>query len=308
MANRGLKAAKLPAIGEVFSRLTVTDLPKNGRLRLSRDYWECCCSCGNPKPVFVLGQCLIWNHTKSCGCLLQESLEARLIHHKVRHRSLVSWKTVLRREDFAIAPEWLKSFDAFFADLGERPTGMVLSRRDLEGAYTPENCFWELRRAQFERVRTSRSKMEVADGSQRCSKCLAEKNLSDFYLNTASKTKRHTACKDCMKGSARSHNKKNIGKYLLASAKARSLVSGIEFSLQLQDLDVPSHCPVFGIEMSYGTGHGRTDSSYSIDRIDNARGYVKGNVAVISWLANRLKNDATLAQLERVCMWMRDLH
>ncbi len=217
---------------------------------------------------------------------------------------------MLRREDFPIASEWRSSFDVFFSDLGERPAGTVLSRRDLDGAYTPGNCFWELRRSQFERARTFRYKIEdpLKEGTRRCSKCRAAKDLADFYVNTASKIKLHTACKTCMKGSARTSHKKNIAKYLLESAKARSLVSGIEFSLQLQDLDVPSHCPVFGIEMQYGTGRGRTDASYSVDRIDNTRGYVKGNVAVISWLANRLKNDATLDQLERVCVWMRNRH
>jgi hypothetical protein len=40
------------------------------------------------------------------------------------------------------------------------------------------------------------------------------------------------------------------------------------------------------------------------DRKDNARGYVKDNVRVISWRANRLKSDATLEELR---LLVRDL-
>jgi hypothetical protein len=44
-------------------------------------------------------------------------------------------------------------------------------------------------------------------------------------------------------------------------------------------------------------GHGPQDSSPSLDRLDNSRGYVKGNVWVISWLANKMKATATNEQL-----------
>lgn len=40
------------------------------------------------------------------------------------------------------------------------------------------------------------------------------------------------------------------------------------------------------------------DNSASIDRIDNDKRYVKGNVWIISTKANRIKSNATLAELE----------
>ena len=43
----------------------------------------------------------------------------------------------------------------------------------------------------------------------------------------------------------------------------------------------------------------------SLDRIDGAKGYVKGNVRVISHRANMLKNDATIEELELVLKDLR---
>lgn len=304
MKERGLKADRLPALGEVFTRLTVIAAPENGRLRLSLDDWKCSCSCGNPSPVYVRGRRLIWGHTKSCGCLLKEGRATRYKHHQVRHGALISWKTMLRRADAPIEPVWKASFEAFFTHLGERPTGTVLSRHDLEGPYDTVNCFWEPRREQFARVRLRRWPTPAPiDDRRYCSKC--HQPDKTFYANSASKSKLHTACKDCSNAVVHAAHKKNIAKYLLSSARSRSRVTGLPFDLEFSDLIVPTHCPVFGFEMTHSTGHGRTDTSYSIDRLDNAKGYVKGNVAVISWLANRLKNDATLDQLESVVSWMR---
>jgi hypothetical protein len=64
--------------------------------------------------------------------------------------------------------------------------------------------------------------------------------------------------------------------------------------LTLEDIpDIPTHCPVFTwIALEYRVGEGRRDNSPSLDRIDNTKGYVKGNVRVISWRANNLKGNA----------------
>lgn len=71
-----------------------------------------------------------------------------------------------------------------------------------------------------------------------------------------------------------------------------------EWNLEFEDLEFPTHCPLLGLELLYTGGRGQTSENASLDRIDPTVGYVKGNVWIISYRANRLKNDATLEELE----------
>lgn len=73
---------------------------------------------------------------------------------------------------------------------------------------------------------------------------------------------------------------------LRASAKRR----GIPFSITETDIVTPEFCAVFGVPLCHHAG-GARDNSPSIDKIVPSKGYVKGNVRVISWRANRLKSD-----------------
>ena len=79
---------------------------------------------------------------------------------------------------------------------------------------------------------------------------------------------------------------------------------GIEFSLTLSDLlPIPTVCPVLGIPIIIGaddTPKGPHDNALSFDRIDSSKGYVPGNVLLISQRANRIKNDSTPAELSKL--------
>ena len=74
------------------------------------------------------------------------------------------------------------------------------------------------------------------------------------------------------------------------SAKSRATEKGREFNIELSDIVIPDFCPVLGVPMDRP----------SLDRIDSSKGYVKGNVRVISHRANMLKNNATIEELELV--------
>jgi len=84
---------------------------------------------------------------------------------------------------------------------------------------------------------------------------------------------------------------------MLHRARHRAKTTGLEFDLVAEDVPIPAVCPVLGIPLSLGGGLSRRDHAPSIDRMDNLKGYVKGNVIVVSWRANRLKGDASNREL-----------
>ena len=79
----------------------------------------------------------------------------------------------------------------------------------------------------------------------------------------------------------------------------------------LENLEIPDYCPVFGIELNYDgcsgeTGfHGRKENSPSLDQIYPGKGYTLDNLQIISWRANRIKNDATPEELLQLAEYMR---
>lgn len=87
---------------------------------------------------------------------------------------------------------------------------------------------------------------------------------------------------------------------MLASAKVRAKKLRLPFDIEAADIEIPEFCPVLGMPLAMGTGQGPVDASPSLDRIIPERGYVRGNVRVISFRANALKRDGTPEELLRV--------
>ncbi len=101
--------------------------------------------------------------------------------------------------------------------------------------------------------------------------------------------------------------KANPERKLYTGAKAGAKKRGLEFTIILDDLlPFPKKCPVLGIELRQGIKV-NDPNSWSIDRIDNDKGYIPGNVAVISRRANVLKRDATIAELKAIVEWLNNL-
>jgi hypothetical protein len=96
----------------------------------------------------------------------------------------------------------------------------------------------------------------------------------------------------------------NPTRRLWQGAKKRALNKGIDFSIPWTEVVIPDYCPIIGIKIEL---HNSTikESSPSLDRIDNSKGYVVGNVHVISHRANALKSNLTLEQAERLVEYMR---
>lgn len=85
--------------------------------------------------------------------------------------------------------------------------------------------------------------------------------------------------------------------------KFRAKKKGLPFDITLDDLVFPDVCPVLGIPIRARSG-AFSDNSPSIDRTIPALGYVKGNVSIMSYRANRIKCHASLAELKAIVAYM----
>ncbi|QOC54153.1 hypothetical protein [Caulobacter vibrioides] len=93
---------------------------------------------------------------------------------------------------------------------------------------------------------------------------------------------------------------------MVNAARSRAKAAGVPATIIAADIVIPSHCPVLGIPLFRRLGRkGGCDNSPSLDRIVPEFGYVPGNIVVVSRRANRIKNDATLEELERVADFYR---
>lgn len=72
-----------------------------------------------------------------------------------------------------VCDRWKDDYDAFVADMGLRPSGLTLERRDTDKNYTPENCYWATREQQANNRRSNR----IVDGKTGAAKA-RELNVS----------------------------------------------------------------------------------------------------------------------------------
>ncbi len=92
---------------------------------------------------------------------------------------------------------------------------------------------------------------------------------------------------------------------MLLKQRHRAKARGIDFSITSKDLVLPIHCPILGIKLDYYSSYSYANNIASIDRIDSSKGYIPGNVKVISLLANRIKSDASIRVLEKILSYMK---
>lgn len=94
--------------------------------------------------------------------------------------------------------------------------------------------------------------------------------------------------------------------WFIRTMRSKALKNGELEALQ-EGLVFPEKCPVLGIPLIYGENGMRTDASATVDRIDNQKYYVPGNIHIISWRANRIKNDSTLEELDKLTAYLHSL-
>jgi hypothetical protein len=176
---------------------------------------------------------------------------------------------------------------------------------------------------------------------KKCSKCKIEKENSEFTPDKRSKDGLFSYCKPCntarqkeaywknleeSRRKNRERDAKNRDKArnkcssfwakkrkedpaycLWAGAKSRANKNNIEFDILREDIIIPEICPILGIKLQFDNTQGFSDTSPSIDKIDPNKGYVKDNIQIISWRANKLKSNGTLEEFKKLVYFLENL-
>jgi len=145
---------KVDLTGKTFGRLFVRfqDDPKprkHGSAGIKWEiFWNCYCSCGVTN-VLVSGVHLKRGAIKSCGCLQKENAHRIFTKHGMsRTPEYNAYMGAMRRcsSDVDYHGRGIEfkftSFEQFFAELGPRPKGKSLDRKDNDGHYEPGNVRW----------------------------------------------------------------------------------------------------------------------------------------------------------------------
>lgn len=153
------------------------------------------------------------------------------------------------------------------------------------------------------------------EGTKACSTCGEVKSLLEFSRDANKKSGLRASCRACTAKKCRSYRQSCIERdlvewklrELVLASKKRAKRAGIDHNLDLDYLFsiLPDYCPYLGIKFHWEAktncgnrgGHPR---SPSIDRIDSSKGYIKGNVAIVSHRANVIKHNATEQELFRI--------
>lgn len=139
--------------GQKFGRLTVIErLFERKSCGYRSALWLCKCDCG--KEVRTYAGYLKSGNTKSCGCLHKEAVTKHGFRHLPEYNI---WRGMLDRcyntetaaypryggRGIAMYDEWKESFEAFYRDMGPRPsTDHSIDRKDNDKGYSKDNCRW----------------------------------------------------------------------------------------------------------------------------------------------------------------------
>lgn len=79
----------------------------------------------------------------------------------------------------------------------------------------------------------------------------------------------------------------------------------IPFLISFEEIEWPTHCPILGIPIDYESiENTRVENSPSFDKTNPKLGYVSGNVKIVSWRANRIKNDGTAEEHRKIANYL----
>ena len=115
-------------------------------------------------------------------------------------------------------------------------------------------------------------------------------DLKRFGKAKTSKYGRRNLCHKCENKRQRKYNRQNIEKaplkYTLFSLKGRARRKGVKFDLDIEHLrhlwsECGGKCPMTGVSM-LKKSYVNNPLAMTVDRLDGKKGYIKGNVRLVS--------------------------
>ena len=145
-----------------------------------------------------------------------------------------------------------------------------------------------------------------------CKKKLSKENFRK--INRSNWQGLYPQCKSCENTLMQARYINNPIPQMLSNAKIRAKQKGVDFNLTSKYLKkiFPKNnkCPITGLNFQFGYKDKEKinkNNSPSLDRIIPSKGYVEGNVMVISDLMNRMKQDSTYEDMEKLYNFYKKL-
>jgi hypothetical protein len=113
-----------------------------------------------------------------------------------------------------------------------------------------------------------------------------------------------SSCRKCSGKALKTFRKQYPEKRLFWSSKHRASRQKLDFDLKESDIVIPDVCPILGLTLDKSGGK-RNDYTPTIDRIDPKMGYVKDNIVICSWRANKIKTNASFEELEKIFYFVK---